>query len=518
MTFRKQHIPLEETRQFSKLFLDYVNGDEKLRAFYSYLPQMASFEQAIADRSMEIFNREVLAEVVSGQYSSNVKVPFSDFPKTNSNIKLLRDKNTFTVCTGHQLCLFTGPLYFIFKIISTINLAERLKKEYPSYNFVPVYWMASEDHDFEEISSVNLFGRKVSWDGNRGGAVGRLKTDSLGPVIEELKQTFGESEKAKELITLFSNAYLKHDTIASATRYMVHELFGEYGLVIVDAADAKLKAQFADLFRDDILNHTNYKLVSATITKLNAAGYEAQVNPRQINVFKLGENERLRIERSDKEILLLEPEKYSPNVVLRPLYQQMILPNLAYVGGPGEIAYWLEYKAMFDHHRISMPVLLPRNFAVLLDEKSVQVLDKLELRKEDIFKDVDQLIKEFVAVNASADISMKEQEEKLKEMFRELAEKVGAVDITLKANVEAESQKALASLKNIENKLIKSEKQKQETNINQIRKLKDKFLPEGMLQERHENFSPYYLRSGKSFIADLKEAFDPFEFKMLILE
>lgn len=513
MTLKKQHITFEETKQFSKLFLDYVNGDPKLRSFYSYMPEINSFKKAIEDKSKENTNRKLLVEVLNSQYSK-----ISVNPSVKNNINLLLDKNTFTVCTGHQLCLFTGPLYFIYKIISTINLAEALKKKYPENNFVPVYWMATEDHDFEEISSINLFGKKLSWTTEAKGAVGRMRTSSMQDVNDELKQILGESQNAKELVQLFSDAYLKHVTIADATRYMVNHLFSEYGLVILDADDSKLKAEFVDIVKDDISKNTNYAIVNKTIAELENAGYKAQVNPREINVFKLSDNSRTRIETASPEALNYKAEEYSPNVVLRPLYQQKILPNLAYVGGPGEIAYWLEYKAMFEYHKINFPVLIPRSFAILSDEKAEEQLQKLGLSKEDIFKDINQLTKEFVGRNAGSDVSLKEQEHKLSVMFSELASKVSVVDSTLKANVEAEYQKALASLKNIENKLIKSEKIKQETNINQIKKLKDKFLPEGILQERHDNFAPYYLKSGKNFISDLKGVFEPFEFKMLILE
>lgn len=514
MTLKKQHISFEDTKQFSKLFLDYINGESKLRSFYAYTPEIDSFKQAIEDKSKENTNRQLLVEVLKKQYSN-----ISDSTTVTNNVNLLLDKNTFTVCTGHQLCLFTGPLYFIYKIISTINLAETLKKNYPEFNFVPVYWMATEDHDFEEISSINLFGKKLAWNNpDAKGAVGRLNPASLNPVIDELKQILGDSDNAKVLIQLFSEAYFKHVTITDATRYIVHQLFSQYGLLTIDASDAKLKAEFLDIVKDDISNNTNFKIVNKTIAELDKIGHKAQVNPREINVFKLSENSRVRIEKASPETLNYKPEEYSPNVVLRPLYQQKILPNLAYVGGPGEIAYWLEYKTMFDHHKINFPVLMPRNFAVLIDDKAEQQIQKLGLSKTDLFKDIDQLTKEFVSRNASTDVSLKDQEQKLTIMFSELASKVSAVDATLKASVEAEFQKALASLKNIENKLIKSEKQKQETNINQIKKLKDKFLPEGILQERHDNFAPYYLKSGKNFISDLKEAFEPFEYKMLILE
>ena len=511
MTVKKHSIPLEETGQFSSLFIDYIKGEKKLRPFYAYPPDIESFEKIIIDKKKDGVNRELLVEVLSSQYlKAGIQLP---------DISALLHDNAYTVCTGHQLCLFTGPLYFIYKIISTINLAEALKKKYPENDFFPVYWMASEDHDFEEISSINLFGKKISWNNEKAkGAVGRLDTISLNAVIDELKVILGGSDNAKELTSLFSDAYLKHTNIANATRYLVHALFGKYGLIILDPDDALLKAEFSEIIKDDIANNTNFKIVNQTIAEFEKIGYKAQVNPREINVFRLSDSDRIRIEGASKETLNYKAKEYSPNVVLRPLYQQKILPNLAYVGGPGEIAYWLEYKAMFDHHKITFPLLVPRNFAIFTDEKAEQQMQKLVISVSDIFKDIDILTKEFVSKNAGFDVSIKTEEIKLTELFNELAQKASLVDVTLKSNVEAELQKGLASIKNIESKLLKAEKQKQETSINQIKKLKEKFLPEGILQERYENFAPYYLRSGKNFIADLKETFNPFEFKMLVLK
>jgi bacillithiol biosynthesis cysteine-adding enzyme BshC len=528
MGVKKQSISFEESKQFSKLFIDYINAEPKLRSFYSYAPEIASFKQAIEDKSKESINRQMLTKVLKEQYTK-AKL---DLP---SSVELLEKDNAFTVCTGHQLCLFTGPLYFIYKIISTINLAETLNRHYPDNHFIPIYWMASEDHDFEEIASVNLFGKKIKWESQSGGAVGRLNTASLHSAIDELKQLLGESENAKNLIQLFSDAYLNHANIAEATHYLVHQLFGQYGLLILNPDDYLLKNELEKFIKDDIFNNTNHKLVSTSISELEKIGVKPQVNPREINVFYMKDAIRERIEKvGDKYNVLnteitftkdeleeeidLQCDRFSPNVVLRPLYQQYILPNLAYVGGPGEIAYWLEYKAMFNHHKINFPVLIPRNFALLSDEKAEQQLQKLGLSKTDIFKDTDLLTKEFVTKNAASTVSLKEQEDKLTVIYKELAEKVSAVDVTLKASVEAELQKSLGSLKNIENKLLKSEKQKQETSINQIKKLKDKFLPEGVLQERFENFAPYYLKHGKEFIAILKQEFNPFDYKILIIE
>jgi uncharacterized protein YllA (UPF0747 family) len=257
--------------------------------------------------------------------------------------------------------------------------------------------------------------------------------------------------------------------------------------------------------------------VNKTISELEKIGIKAQVNPREINVFHLNES-RVRIVESSPEILALSAEEYSPNVVLRPLYQQMILPNIAYVGGPGEIAYWLEYKAMFDHHKIMFPVLIPRNFALLSDERTSHQLQKLDVSIEDIFKAHEQLIKEFIRKHAQEDLSMKEEEQKLVLIYAEIAEKAASIDPTLRASVEAEMQKSLNALKNLEGKVLRSEKQKQEAGINQIKKIKEKFLPEGILQERYDNIAPYYLKAGKELIPQLKEALEPFDFEVLVLE
>lgn len=518
MPHKKSKINLLQTSKFSRLIIDYINSDPKLKNFYAYDHTIDAFAQVIKDRSGCFTDRKLVSEVLSDQYHSRIKPGLSDFQKTNSNIQLLLDKNTFTVCTGHQLCLFTGPLYFIYKIISTINLAEKLKEKYPKNNFVPVYWMASEDHDFEEIKSIHLFGKTLAWENkNAKGAVGRLNTESLSPVIDELAQVLGDSENGKELIALFKNAYLKHNNLADATRYLVHEIFAEYGLVIIDADDKRLKESFVKIIRDDISNQTNFKLVNDTISQLEEIDVKPQVNPREINVFKLN-SDRVRIEESSPEVLALAPEEYSPNVVLRPLYQQQILPNIAYVGGPGEIAYWLEYKAMFDHHKILFPILIPRNFALLTDEKTNQQLSKLGFSITDMFKDYETLIKEFVNRNTDGTLSLKEHETELVSVFNSISGKVALIDPTLKANIDAELQKSLNALKNIESKLLRTEKQKQETGINQIKKIREKFLPEGELQERYDNFAPYYLKYGKSFIAELKSAFEPFDYSMQIIE
>ncbi len=413
---KQVHISLESTGHFSKLFLDYINQEKNLSSFYKYSPSINSFEQAIKDISSLKFNRKLLVEVINEQYSS------SELQTPNSELFL--DEKTFTVCTGHQLCLFTGPLYFIYKIISTITLANELKKKYPAYNFVPLYWMASEDHDFEEVNHINLFGKKLEWKKKSGGAVGKFSTEGLSIVLDELKTMFDAGDNSKQLLKLFSDAYLGHRNYADATRFLVNELFSKYGLVILDADDKRLKNDFKEIIRDDIFNHSNFKNINETISSLKECGYEAQVTPREINFFLLSKKFRGWIDKAKvqsepeewKKKLEEETQRFSPSVVTRSLYQQKILPNLAYVGGPAEIAYWLEYKKMFEHHKIFFPVLIPRNF------------------------------------------------------------------VHLKA--ESDSDENIFS---------------------------------GELQERHENFIPFYLKYGNKFFEELKRNLNPFDFRFNIL-
>jgi bacillithiol biosynthesis cysteine-adding enzyme BshC len=531
MSLKKSEIELAQTAQFSNLMLNYVAGDASIKKLYTYVPDIDSFNQAIQDKSKEQINRNILAEVLTEQYAT---IANSDLQLTA--IESLKQNNTFTVCTGHQLCVFTGPLYFIYKILSTINTAEALKKRYPEYNFVPVYWMASEDHDFEEIKSANLFSKKLVWDNEHAkGAVGDLSTATMTTVLDELEAIAGNTDNAKEWVELMREAYLKHATLSDATRWLVHQLFAKYGLVILDGNNKRLKQEFIATIEDDIFNTTNYNLVNKTIVEMETLGIKAQVNPRKINCFYMLEGVRERIELIDNTYKVLNttieftaeqlkkeltdfPERFSPNVVLRPLYQQKILPNLAYIGGPGEIAYWLEYKSMFDAHKISFPVLIPRNFALLIDAKSEQQLSKLGFTVVDLFDDTETLIKKFLTKNGGDALLLKEQEQALVAVFEQISIKAIAIDATLKGSVEAELQKTLNSLKAIEAKLTRAEKQKQETSLNQIKKLKEKFFPTGSLQERYDNITPYYLKQGSGLIDDLKIAFNPFEYKMLVLQ
>lgn len=513
----KQSLPLNKT-QLTNLVYDYVLNNEKTTAFFNYYPDINGFKKLFSspDLFKQLSRKTLVSELKLQALSVNNTTEHS-----LKNIDLLNTETTFTVTTGHQLCLFTGPLYFIYKIFSVINLCETLKKQFPDKNFVPVYWMASEDHDFEEINHFSVFGKKITWATNQSGAVGGFETKGLNELFQSIKTIFGNTPQAEELVLLFEKAYLKHNNLSDATRYLVNELFGQYGLVVADGHSAQLKNLFKDYFKKDIFEQVPYKKVSETIAALTKSGYEPQVNPREINIFYIEQGIRSRIEKEGDSYTVLGtdkvfskqqmnnliedvPEKISPNVVLRPCYQQVILPNIAYVGGPGELAYWLEYKTMFNTLNITYPLLVLRKMLTVVELNQVQKLEKLGFVPEDIFKAEQDLIKNYLK-DENSGFNSDMYSKKIEDMFSEIRDELIKADKTLAGFVEAEKQKALNSLLAIEAKLKKSLKQKSENEINQIKNLKNKFYPGGLPQERVENFATYYLRWGKEFLVFLKQ-------------
>jgi bacillithiol biosynthesis cysteine-adding enzyme BshC len=503
-------IPYSSTNQFSKLVIDYLNEGLELKPFISHFPTLGNFEKQIIEKQNHEINRSVLIEVLKEQNAS-----FSLSEKSKINIDLLLSEDTFTITTGHQLCLFTGPLYFIYKIISAINLSQQLKDKYPTKTFVPIFWMATEDHDFKEINHIHLFGKKIVWNSKQEGAVGRMKLDGFDEVITALKLLLGESENAKKLIVLFENAYLKHDNLADATHYLVNKLFGKYGLVILDGDDKKLKKQFIPIIKKDILESGFVNTIKECSEDL-AKDYKAQAFVRDINFFKLSEKRRELIKGEVSENEIKEnPEKFSPNVLMRPLYQETILPNIATIGGAAEVAYWMQLKTAFKQEEIPFPILVLRNSAIIVSKKQFQKYTNLGFTIEDIFLQEAQLHKQYILSQVSSEISLEKEKKELEELFSKLLNKT--TDKSLQSTIKAEQQKQLNSLQKLEEKLLKSEKKDHETALLQISNLKAKLFPNNSLQERYDNFIPYYLKDWENFIEILKEELNPLATNFVIL-
>lgn len=524
-------VSFRETGYFSGLITDYLDEKEVLRTFYNRFPKITEFESQIADKknSYPKTIREILVNTLIKQY-----VPLHTTEATQNNLELLKAETTFTVTTGHQLNLFTGPLYFLYKIVSVINLTKKLKTQYPVYDFVPVYWMATEDHDFEEINSFNFKGKKIRWNRESAGAVGHFTTGGLDEIFELFSKDLGLGKNADKLRALFSDAYLKHTNLAAATLYLVNELFGEHGLVIIDADQANLKNVFTPYIEEDIFNNTAFKKVADTAKELETAGYNVQVNPREINLFYLTENGRERIVEEDGKYEVLDtdivftkedlqrelaahPEKFSPNVIMRPLYQEVILPNLCYIGGGGEIAYWLELKSFFETVKVPFPVLMLRNSVLMVAEKQKEKLQKLNLSFKDLFLKRDRFINKKVREISNIDIDFSGQRKALREQFAHMYALAEQTDKSFLGAVKAQEVKQLKGLNSLEKRLLKAQKRKLADHVVRITELQNELFPNQSLQERTVNFAEMYLEYGEELIPLLLENLNPLNNQFLIL-
>jgi bacillithiol biosynthesis cysteine-adding enzyme BshC len=383
--------------------------------------------------------------------------------------------------------------------------------------------MATEDHDYDEIKYFKLYGKKYVWETDQKGAVGRFSTKDMMALLNEVP---GD-------IKIFREAYTKGKTLREATRLFVNSLFGKDGLVVVDGDDVLLKSSFKAVIEADVVQHVVKPLVDKTDQALKQHGYEAQIYSREINFFYLDENVRARIERKDNQYHVVDtqiyfseaemdalintnPERFSPNVVLRPLYQEYLLPNVAYVGGPAEVIYWLQLKGVFDHFGVTYPMIMPRNFGLVVDHTITRKLERTGLPLEDFFEEKNYLFNHWVLTYSPRNLTLGEERNKLLLIFEELEKRAASVDQSLVSFVAAEAQRAKHSLETIEHKMLRAEKRLHKEKLGQIEAVKDALFPGGGLQERVDNFLNFYQQDDQ-FIERVKNAFDPFDFSFNVL-
>ena len=518
-------IPFKETGYFSRLIVDYLDQLPELEPFYGRFPTLEAFQAQMEEKGREYpaSHREALCDVLEAQYR---QTPASE--ATRAHLEKLRSPGAFTVVTGHQLNLFTGPLYFAYKILTTIKLASRLQERYPDHHFVPVYWMGSEDHDFEEVNHFNFRGKEIRWNSTEGGAVGRMGTAGLDAVFEQFSADLGPGGRADELRKLFRSAYLEHRDMAAATRFLVNALFGEFGIVILDSDHPRLKELFLPHMENDLFGQLGYRTVSATIDALNAlpGQYRIQASPRELNFFYLEEGLRSRLVGEDGKYAVLDsdirfteaelraalrshPERFSPNVTTRPLYQEVLLPNLCYIGGGGELAYWLELKEFFRQSGITFPMLLLRNSALLVPEKQLRQATKLGISLQQLFKQPESLAEQRVREISGVRIDFSPQRQHLRQQFTDLYTLAEQTDKSFLGAVKAQEVKQLRGLDHLEKRLLKAQKRKLSDEVERVLKLRESLFPEGGLQERNRNFSQFYLEIGPHLWEHLLQGFDP---------
>ncbi|MEP7110888.1 MAG: bacillithiol biosynthesis cysteine-adding enzyme BshC [Ferruginibacter sp.] len=501
-----------QTGYFSKIVLDYIQQDPSIQPFYRHPLSVAGIKASIADRKKFATDRNLLVTVLKMQYAS---VETGEL--VGRNIELLRDENSFTICTAHQPNIFTGPLYFIYKILHVVKLAEQLKAYLPENNFVPVYYMGSEDADLDELGHIYVNGEKYEWKTGQTGAVGRMRVDkALVALLDSVSGQLLVYPFGAEIITMIKECYKEGVTIEQATFQLVNGLFADYGVVIVLPDNADLKAAFIPVIEKELIREFSHIEVQHTVAKL-PAGYKVQASGRELNMFYLKDDKRLRIELRDdswsvvstelkftKEEIITElkqhPERFSPNVILRPVFQEWILPNIAFIGGGGEIAYWLQLKKVFEAVEAPYPLLVVRNSFMFVSKKIQTGIDKFKFSHLDLFQTERDLINQLVKRDSFHQLSLEKEQLQIAAVYEHLKIITGKIDITLQGHTSALQTEALKKIASLEKKMLRAEKKKFEAQQRQIHEIKMQLFPNNDLQERVDNMMIYYAKWGKEFI------------------
>lgn len=525
---KSMRINRKESGLFSEQQIKMVYEQEFYSDFINKPFAIEAFENQIK-RKGESFDNESRKLLKDALIQQNTGLNLSEASQVN--LDALVNENTFTITTGHQLSLFTGPLYFVVKILHVIKMCKELKAKYPNNNFVPVYWMATEDHDFEEIQSCNLFNQKITWESDQKGPVGRFDVYGFEGVREKLKDLFSNHPDSEVLKVIDSYS---GKNFAEMTRNLVNEIFGDKGLIIVDGDDEALKRSFLPIMKKEVQEEFSFKAISTTNSALIAKGGNLQVTARDINLFYIEKGVRERIiPEGDKFIIngigihteetLLEkmerhPEHFSPNVVLRPVYQELVLPNLAYIGGAGEISYWLQLKGVFDALQLPYPLIQVRNSIIWLDSALMGKLGKFEFAVTDIFKDLDAWKKEFVQNNAGDELDFTQLDEQLKALTDTLKNTIIGIDQSKEQFADAEIAKLSKQIDGVKSKAIKMSKGKHEQVMKAMDQIKSKLFPNNGLQERSVNFFQF-CADGKvlSHVNELYGTLNPFEKDLILL-
>ncbi|CAN5888625.1 bacillithiol biosynthesis cysteine-adding enzyme BshC [soil metagenome] len=512
MSFSATYIPYKQTGAFSKIVTDYLDNAEGLQPFFAYQVNMDGIKKAIIQRKAYSTNRALLVAELKKQYKA---IDTSD--AVEANIEALLNEDTFTICTAHQPNIFTGHLYFIYKIMHAIKLAAELNEALPAHRFIPVYYMGSEDADLEELGEVSIDGKKYHWNTDQKGAVGRMKIDkAFIELIQAINGQLAVEKFGNEILSIVKEIYTIDKTIEQATFEFVNKLFAGYGLLIFLPDNAALKKQFHAVNAKELTEQFSNKLVADSIGQFPAE-YKVQAAGREINLFYLKDDSRERITKENSKFIVkglgiefneaeilseLEeyPERFSQNVILRPVYQEMLLPDIAFIGGGGELAYWLELKKVFDAVQVPYPVLLLRNSFMLIPAKFSVNIAALELSKTDLFKKEAALLETLVKKQSALVLQLDAERSALTALYEQIKRAAGAIDITLQQHVEALKVPALKRIVILEKKMLKAEKKKFEVQQRQIQHLKKALFPSGTLQERVDNLLPYYSRWGKFFL------------------
>lgn len=492
---------------------DYLQGDARLKAFYQYSVNDPDFLQIIRDKQNQPIDRNLLVSVLRDQHKNLALSRLQ-----SQHLSLLEQENTFTITTGHQLVLFGGPLFTVYKVLSVITLAQQLSEKFTDYHFVPIFWIHTEDHDFKEINHYYThFERRHTYNAAFKGKVGNhVLTKSIESLIpsnfpQSLQHTYQSGKKMSE-----------------AFREFFHELFSTYGLLILDPDRLKLKSMFQRTLQEELVSQTSQQLISATSQRMVSCGYPLQITSREINLFYMDETVRNRITHqnghyrvldtsmhySKDEILTLvenRPNLFSPNVSLRPLYQETILPNLAYVGGWGELSYWLQLKEVFEHYGVNFPLLLPRMSATIFSSDQAEEWQSLGFRLEDVNELLYELYRRYIP-KVWEDGEYVRLSDQILQAFDDLDHYINNISQTLPRTIRGQRVKNERFMINLRKKIHRVIRHKFPSYFEQIKDLKQTIQPDRTKQERVLSLMAFQHIEPQEFIRIVASSCTPLDF------
>jgi len=505
---------------YGKLSSAWLKNDKNLKEIYPISEQDRSSIQE-QYTFFDTSKREWLYNILTSHYEG---MELNNIVKTN--IEKIKQDNTFTVTTGQQIHISLGPAFYIYKIASVIRQAKRLQAQFPENNYVPVFWMATEDHDVAEINSLIVFGKTYTWETKQRVPTGRLSPEGLDAICDiliDLGEKENISAEIKDIFKLFKEAYTCFSTLSMATRFIINALFGKYGVIVIDADNDTLKKELQSLIHEDLFSDTVYDSLQAASASLKAIGYGNQVNPRKTHFFIFKNGERLRIDKEGDNFILhpsgelisrnhmmqLATEKpylFSPNVLLRPLYQQLILPNLAYVCGPAEIHYWHQLFLLFKRKSVVAPMLFLRDSFLVLDSNTKQFLNKYKLSENTVWQGLG-VSSGFLAKELIGENKISREIDELKNQTDVVFQNLFDLKYQKIKELRSKSEVWIKELQKAEKSVLQDPRMQPvyEPVFNRLQKITTSFFNKNKPQERSVSWAELLLSTGHNPIDSLIE-------------
>lgn len=515
---------LSEINSLSNTTKAFVSGDSALLEILGKDNPYNSIEKAIEGKTnFKQEFRNTLVNCIQSDYAFLADSDENGLVK--SNILSLNKPNTYTVSTGQQLHLFLGPAFVIYKILAVIKLTEELKLKYPEKNFIPIYWLAAEDHDFQEIQDTVLFGHKFTWQTNQTGACGRFKLNEVSALIDEIKSKVNLNIESTQLLSDIGEIYASSINLSQATIKLAHKIFGQMGLVCLDADKKELKSLFKNVIEKDIIEQANLNVFSNTREQLKTQEFHTQLHAREINFFYLADGIRNRIVYENnlysvlgtqitftKEAILEDikwhPEHYSPNAVLRPLFQETILPNIAYIGGNAEINYWIQISNIFTINNISKPNLLLRPSVWIIPSKTIDLLQKLNISAKDLL--ISQNPEKHMVSLVANEINFKDQINLFSNLKQKFQDSVNQIDKSEFIKLVELGKSYEKALKNAEKSMLEIEKTKVDNSLRKLDETFRNYFDIKQMQERKLNCLELWIKyENVAFLLKNKLDFNP---------